>query len=135
MSEVRRRRTLYSDSLTVILKTEDGERKAEGTVFADQSPRLISVDGIYVEAPLNGHMVFAKNDDVPGVIGRLGTILGDNHVNIADFSLGRREGETEVSAPAEAVSVIRVDGVLSKAVLDQILEVEAVNFVRPVELL
>ena len=134
VSEVRRRRTLYSDSLTVILKTDHGERKAEGTVFADQSPRLISVDGIYVEAPLDGYMVFAKNDDVPGVVGQLGTILGDNHVNIADFSLGRREGVTKASAPAEAVSVIRVDGVLSKVVLDQLREVEAVNFVRPVEL-
>ena len=134
VSEIRRRRTQYSDSLTVILKTEHGERKAEGTVFADQSPRLISVDGIYVEAPLDGHMVFSKNDDVPGVIGRLGTILGDNHINIADFSLGRREGATSEGSPAEAVAVIRVDGALPKEVLDQLLEVEAVNFVRPVEL-
>ena len=136
VSEIRRRRTLYFDSLTVILKTERGEQKAEGTVFADQSPRLISVDGIYVEAPLDGHMAFLKNDDVPGVIGRLGAILGDNRVNIADFSLGRRRVEAAASetGPGEAVAVIRVDGALPKKVLDQMIEVEAVNFVRPVEL-
>ena len=134
VSEIRRRRTQYSDSLAVILKTEHGEHKAEGTVFADQSPRLISVDGIYVEAPLDGHMVFSKNDDVPGVIGRLGTILGDNHINIADFSLGRGEGASSQGGFAEAVAVIRVDGALPKEVLDQLLAVEAVNFARQVEL-
>lgn len=134
VSEVRRRRTLYSDSLTVILKTEHGETKAEGTVFADQSPRLINVDGIYVEAPLDGHMVFAKNYDVPGVIGQLGTILGNNQVNIADFCLGRREETVKSSGPSEAVSVIRVDGALPREVLDQLLKVEPVKFARPIEL-
>jgi D-3-phosphoglycerate dehydrogenase len=134
VSEVRRRRTLYSDSLTVILKTEHGETKAEGTVFADQSPRLINVDGIHVEAPLDGHMVFAKNHDVPGVIGQLGTILGNNHINIADFCLGRREDTVKSPGPAEAVSVIRVDEALPKKVLDQLLKVGPVKLARPIEL-
>ena len=79
-------------------------------------------------------MVFLKNSDVPGVIGRLGTILGDNQINIADFSLGRREPGPAPGQPAEAVAVIRIDAALPKEVLDQLLELQAVNFARTVEL-
>ena len=79
-------------------------------------------------------MVFLKNVDVPGVIGRLGTILGDSKINIADFSLGRRENQHAPGEPAEAVAVIRIDDALPKNVLDQLQELEAVNFARPVEL-
>ena len=61
----------------------------EGAVLLGK-PRLIQVDGIYCEAPLAGHLIFMKNQDVPGVIGHVGTVLGRNHINIANFSLGRR---------------------------------------------
>ena len=54
-------------------------------------PRLMQVDGIYCEAPLAGHLIFMKNQDVPGVIGHVGTVLGRNQINIANFSLGRRD--------------------------------------------
>ena len=134
LNEIRRGRTQYSDSLSLALDTEEGRRSAEGTVFADQSPRLISVDGIYVETSLRGHMVFLNNIDVPGVIGRLGTVLGDNGINIADFSLGRRENTQRPGEPAEAVAVIRIDEGIPAVVLQQLQQVEAVNFTRAVEL-
>jgi D-3-phosphoglycerate dehydrogenase len=79
-------------------------------------------------------MVFMKNNDVPGVIGRVGTILGDNRINIADFSLGRRENTQTPAAPAEAVAVVRIDEPLPKAVLEQLEQLPAVNFARPIEL-
>ena len=134
ISENHRSRTEGAGSLSLVLETEQGQRTVQGAVFADHSPRLINVDGIYVETPLAGHMVFLKNVDVPGVIGRLGTILGDNQINIADFSLGRRENQHAPEHPAEAVAVIRIDAALPKNVLDQLLKVEAVNFAHPVEL-
>ena len=134
ISENHRSRTQGAGSLSLVLETEQGRRTVEGAVFADRSPRLISVDGIYVETSLDGHMVFLKNLDVPGVIGRLGTILGDNKINIADFSLGRRENQHAPGEPAEAVAVIRIDEALPKNVLAQLLELEAVNFARTVEL-
>jgi D-3-phosphoglycerate dehydrogenase len=134
VSENHRTRTQGAGSLSLVLETEQGERAVQGAVFADQSPRLIRVDGINVETSLDGHMVFLKNSDVPGVIGRLGTILGDNQINIADFSLGRREPGPAPGQPAEAVAVIRIDAALPKEVLDQLLELQAVNFARTVEL-
>ena len=68
---------------------------------------MISVDGFYIEAPLKGELLFMVNQDVPGVIGRIGEILGGSGVNIADFSLGRLEATGD--GPATAVSVVRVD--------------------------
>jgi len=134
VSENHQTRSRSSDTFSLILETEDGQRQVEGTVFAEESPRLISVDGIFVETPLCGHMVFMKNNDVPGVIGRVGTILGDNHINIADFSLGRRENTQTPGAPAEAVAVVRIDEPLPKAVLEQLEQLPAVSFARPIEL-
>ena len=69
--------------------TDAGERWVEGTVFEPNSPRLVSVRGVDVEAPLAGTMLIIANDDQPGVIGEVGTILGRHGVNIANFALGR----------------------------------------------
>ena len=83
------------------LTTSDGERWVEGTVFEPNIPRLISVRGVSVEAPLTGTLLVIANDDQPGVIGEVGTILGRHGVNIASFALGR-EG-------ANAIGVVNVD--------------------------
>ena len=134
LEETRRHRTQLNDSLMLVLESEGGTTTVEGTVYGGVSVRLIGVDGIYMETPLKGHMVFLKNKDVPGVIGRVGTILGENNINIADFSLGRRENSMAPGEPAEAVAVVRIDGPLPKAVLDQLLELTPVRFGRAVQL-
>ena len=132
VAEVRRGRTEFADSVSVLLETEQGEVCAEGAVFPDGTPRLLSVDNIYVESPLDGHMLFVKNADVPGVIGKLGAILGDNGVNIADFSLGR--GPKPASGPTEAVAAVRVDSEIPKKALEELEAVQAVRFARTVNL-
>jgi D-3-phosphoglycerate dehydrogenase len=83
------------------LLTSDGERWVEGTVFEPNIPRLVSVRGVSVEAPLSGTLLVIANDDQPGVIGEVGTILGRHGVNIASFALGRGEGG--------AIGVVNVD--------------------------
>jgi D-3-phosphoglycerate dehydrogenase len=104
----------YTSLVSLKLLTSDGERWAEGTVFEPNSPRLVSVQGVTVEAPLVGTMLIIFNDDQPGVIGEVGTILGHLGVNIANFALGRNE--------TGAVGVVNVDeeasapGTLDKAV-------------------
>jgi D-3-phosphoglycerate dehydrogenase len=75
--------------VSVKLHTDAGERWVEGTVFEPNSPRLVSVRGVEVEAPLGGTMLIIANDDQPGVIGEVGTILGRHRINIANFALGR----------------------------------------------
>jgi D-3-phosphoglycerate dehydrogenase len=103
-------------------------------VLHETFPRLLSVDGIPVEAPLQGHLVFMKNQDVPGVIGRVGTILGANKINIANFSLGRRENHATPGEPAEAVAVVHIDEPIPEPVLDQLRQSTGVRFACAVEL-
>jgi len=97
------------------LHTSDGDRWAEGTVFQPNSPRLVSVRGVAVEAPLAGTMLIIRNDDQPGVIGEVGTILGRLGVNIANFALGRNE--------TGAIGIVNVDEEASAAgALDRAIE-------------
>ena len=91
----------YATLLTITLKTDQGERCVEGTVFEPNSLRLVSVRDVKVEAPLGGTMLMIANSDQPGVIGEVGTILGRHKVNIANFALGRNE--------TGAVGVVNVD--------------------------
>ncbi len=76
--------------LSVLLKTGIGEHRVKGAVLHGDAPRLLSVDDIDVEAPLERNLIFLRNRDVPGVIGKVGTILGEHKINIANFSLGRQ---------------------------------------------
>src|SRR5262245_37132555 len=91
----------FTSLLSIKLRTDAGERWVEGTVFEPNSPRLVSVRGVEVEAPLGGTMLMIANDDQPGVIGEVGTILGRHGVNIANFALGRSD--------AGAIGVVNVD--------------------------
>jgi D-3-phosphoglycerate dehydrogenase len=110
----------FTSLVSLKLHTGEGERWVEGTVFEPNSPRLVSVQGVKVEAPLAGTMLFIANDDQPGVIGQVGTILGTAGVNIANFALGRGE--------SGAVGVVNVDEVASAP---SALE-DAVNAIRKV---
>jgi D-3-phosphoglycerate dehydrogenase len=91
----------FTSLLSIKLHTDAGERWVEGTVFEPGSLRLVSVHGVNVEAPLGGTLMIIANDDQPGVIGEVGTILGRHRVNIANFALGRHAGG--------AVGVVNVD--------------------------
>ena len=83
---------------------DGGDRWVEGTVFADGSLRLVLVDGVSVEAPLDGTLLIIKNNDQPGVIGDVGTLLGRHRVNIASFALGR-----DAECVDCAIGVVKVD--------------------------
>jgi D-3-phosphoglycerate dehydrogenase len=113
----------YTNLISVKLHTDAGERWAEGTVFANGSLRLVLVDGVTVESPLEGTLLVIKNNDQPGVIGDVGTLLGRHNVNIANFALGR-DPECVVDC---AVGVVKVDehpetgaGMVSDLVLGEI---------------
>src|SRR5207302_2021513 len=90
VAEAREARTGHVDSILVELETDAGVSSVEGALVLDK-PRLIQVDGIHCEAPLTGHLTFLRNEDVPGVVGFIGTIFGKNGINIANFSLGREQ--------------------------------------------
>ena len=79
----------FTSLISIKLHTSAGERWAEGAVFEPREPRLVLLDGVEVEAPLDGSLIVLRNSDQPGVIGHVGTILGNHHINIATFALGR----------------------------------------------
>jgi D-3-phosphoglycerate dehydrogenase len=133
VSEARKARTPTGGAanvLSVLLKTSAEERLAKGTVLHGSAPRLLAVDDIDVEAPLEKNLIFMRNLDVPGVIGRVGTILGAHKINIANFSLGRRER----GGAGEAIAVVHVDGRVPEAVLEELRKIEAVRLARAMRL-
>ena len=122
--------------LSVLLKTGGGEHRVKGAVLHGDAPRLLSVDDIDVEAPLERNLIFMRNRDVPGVIGKVGTILGEHKINIANFSLGRTaNGATEKKGePRKAVAVVHVDGRVTDDVLKVLRKVPAVELAKAIRL-
>ncbi|MGD0293057.1 MAG: phosphoglycerate dehydrogenase [Terracidiphilus sp.] len=117
--------------LTIELHTSTGSNRASATVIHGEQPRLLEFDGIDIETPLEGHLLVCRNLDVPGVIGRIGTILGEKGVNIANFALGR---ERSGPKPVKALSVVQVDAPVSAAVLEALMSIEALLEARLVKL-
>ncbi|MDE2181580.1 MAG: phosphoglycerate dehydrogenase [Alphaproteobacteria bacterium] len=115
VSETRRdRQGIYEGYIKITVKTAKMERGVAGTVFSDGRPRLIQVKGINLDAEFAPHMLYVTNEDKPGFIGRLGTLLGEAHVNIANFTLGR-------AAPgSDAIALVEVDGEVSETVVAEI---------------
>jgi D-3-phosphoglycerate dehydrogenase len=132
VAERHENRTGHTDSIRIELETDSGVTSVEGAVLLGK-PRLLQIDDIYCEAPLAGHLIFMKNHDVPGVIGHVGTVLGRNSINIANFSLGRREAPSAPGEPLEAVAVVSTDDTVTETVLAQLLENPAIKFARSVE--
>jgi D-3-phosphoglycerate dehydrogenase len=133
VAESHERRSARTDTIRIELETDRAVTTVEGAVFLDK-PRLTQVDGIYCEVALAGFLIFMKNRDVPGVIGHVGTVLGRNRINIANFSLGRRDTAIVPGEPHEAVAVVSTDELVPESVLAQLRENPAVEFARSVEL-
>jgi D-3-phosphoglycerate dehydrogenase / 2-oxoglutarate reductase len=133
VSEHHEKRAGHMDTIRLELETDLGKITVEGAVVLDK-PRLIQVNGIYCEVPLTGHLVFMVNSDVPGVIGHVGTVLGRNEINIANFSLGRRETAPPTGEPREALAVVEVDSLVPESVLAQLRDNPAVRVARSVAL-
>ncbi len=119
----------FTNLLSVKLQTSEGERWVEGTAFEQSGPRLVLLDGIPVEAPLDGTLIVLRNQDQPGVIGEVGTVLGRNGVNIANFALGRDANG--------AIGVVNVDErangqQVSDKIVGELTKVPAIKDVRVV---
>lgn len=117
--------------LTLELHTANGGSRASATVIHGEQPRLLEFDSIDIETPLEGNLLVCRNLDVPGVIGRIGTILGEHGVNIANFTLGR---ERAGAKPVKALAVVQVDAPVSDTVLTALGTIEALIEARPVQL-
>jgi D-3-phosphoglycerate dehydrogenase len=115
----------YHTLVRVTVHTPDGERSVAGTLFGNSAPRLVDMFGIPVEAELDGEMIYIVNEDRPGFIGRLGTLLGEARVNIATFHLGRRD------EGGEAVALVSVDGHIADDLVARLQALPGVRKVKP----
>jgi len=112
--------SVYKNLITIKLTTSEGTTTISATIFDDNVQRIVAINGFDIEVALKGDLVLVKNSDVPGVIGSIGSILANNNVNIADFSLARND-------KAEALAVILVDDAVNEVTLNELLELEATS--------
>lgn len=106
----------FEGYIKVTVKTDKRERSIAGTVFSDGKPRFIQIKGINIDAEIGQHMLYTTNKDVPGIIGTLGGTLGDNGVNIANFTLGRD------ASKGEAIALLYVDDKVNETALKALEE-------------
>ena len=117
-------RSDYQTLIRLIVTTEKRERSVSGTLFGGDRPRIVEVEEIPLEAELTSLMLFVRNEDKPGLIGGLGTILGEAGINIASFHLGRKE------AGQDAVALIAIDQPLPETVIETVRALPSVVAVR-----
>jgi D-3-phosphoglycerate dehydrogenase / 2-oxoglutarate reductase len=115
---------VYHTLLRVTVETEAGPRSVAGTLFGNTEPRLVEIFGIGIEADLSGNMLYIVNEDAPGFIGRVGTLLGTAGLNIGTFHLGRR------SAGGEAILLLSMDDAIPDAVLQEAAKLPGVKTVK-----
>ena len=123
-------------TLKLVLHSSDGDASASATVLHGNSPRLLSYDGIDIEAALQGTLLVFRNHDVPGVIGRIGTILGEHSLNIANFALGRSVRSQRIPQ-GQALALVQIDVESTSdanPAIEALRKVEAIVSVRLVEL-
>ncbi len=110
----------YNSMIRISVTTEKYTRSVTGTLFGGKYPRIVEIKGIEIEAEFAAHMLYITNDDKPGFIGRLGTLLGESQVNIATFHLGRDK------PGGSAIALVQVDQPISPALIGKIAAVEGV---------
>jgi hypothetical protein len=105
----------YATVLTISGVVGDVHRVIAGTVMERKGLVLLEIDGYEIEVPITDHMLLVRNDDVPGVIGRVGTVLGDAGVNIANMVVGRQK------AGDAMMMALSIDGTIPQEIVDELL--------------
>ena len=104
----------FTSLVEVVVRNEQNESRIAGTLFGRAEQRIVTIDSYRLEAAPQGHLLVVRNDDQPGVVGRVGAFLGDRNINIAQLYLSRNK------AGGVAMSVYQVDSALDAATLDEL---------------
>lgn len=118
----------YASLITVVYHTDQGQRLLSGTLFGKSDPRLVRLDEYSFDAVPEGHMLFYVNDDVPGIIGHIGTAMGNHEINIAQMSCGRR------TLGGQALTILNVDDPITAEVVEDILSRDYISWAKQVSL-
>jgi D-3-phosphoglycerate dehydrogenase len=105
---------VFDGYIKVTVVSESKERNVAGTCFSDGKPRFIQIKGINIDAEVGEHMLYTTNADVPGIIGKLGTLLGQHNANVANFTLGRAK------AGGEAIAIAYLDEAVEPSVVAEL---------------
>ncbi|MGD2046807.1 MAG: ACT domain-containing protein, partial [Gemmatimonadota bacterium] len=111
----------YTEYVELQINAERGDLRIAGALLGDAHPRIVRIDDYHVDIVPSGSLVILKNKDVPGVIGRVGTTLGDHDINIAGYHQAR------LSKGGDALAAVSVDGVVDDAVRSSLLELPEVT--------
>jgi D-3-phosphoglycerate dehydrogenase len=126
VAEVKRDKSgVFDGYIRLTVKTAKQTRAIAGTCFSDGKPRFIQIKGINLDAEVGEHMLYTTNADAPGIIGLLGTVCGENGVNIANFALGRnRPG-------GDAIALLYLDAPFPERVLAKVRAHRTIDSAKP----
>ena len=116
--------TIYSSVVELKLETDKGSMGVMGAVFEDDQPRVVSVDGYQLSVLLSGHKLITWQTDEPGVVGKVGSLLGEEGVNIAEMQVGRAEPRTS------AIMVMSIDDVPSAKAQEKVASLNGIEKAR-----
>ncbi|HTN76599.1 MAG TPA: phosphoglycerate dehydrogenase [Pirellulaceae bacterium] len=118
----------FSSSITASITSDGQVYLAGGTLFGNNMPRLFRLRDFRLEAYLDGNLLIFTHDDVPGIIGRVGTIFGEHGVNIAQMAVGR------ANASGKAIGVLNIDSLPPQVALDALLAHPHIHSVKVIEM-
>jgi D-3-phosphoglycerate dehydrogenase len=118
----------FANLIATTLTTDRGRTEIHGTLFTRTDPRIVRIDDFYMDAVASGSVLVIRNQDKPGMIGRVGTALGSRGINIAWMTFGRK------AQGGEAMTVLNVDQPVSPQVLAELAKLPDVLDVKLVKL-
>ena len=122
--------TSFSSSMTVTVSGDGKDLAIGGTLFGSDMPRLFRLNEHRLEAYMDGNMLIFEHQDRPGVIGSLGSALGQHNINIAQMSVGRTLQEPD----GKAIGVLNLDSNVPAAAIEEILKFDGIDAVNPINL-
>ena len=118
----------YTSIITATVKTDKEESTVSATLFSHKIPRIVNINGINVDIVPQGYMILLKNEDKPGIIGKIGTLLGNSQINIASMQVGRR------TTGGEAITIVNVDNSPSDEVSKKISDIDGIRKVKIIKI-
>ena len=118
----------FANIITATVSDNNTSFSVSGTIFGKKEPRLVKVDGYLVDAVPDGFILFCQNEDKPGIVGKIGTILAECQINIAGMTLGRKE------KGGPAITLLNVDAAVPEKTLDQIKNIKEMDSVKLIKL-
>jgi D-3-phosphoglycerate dehydrogenase len=114
----------YAKLITLRAGSNGQELCVSGTLFSEHEQRIVSIDSFRIEFRPEGHLVYLENRDLPGIVGKVGSALGDHEINIAEYNLARN------SSGGRAIAIINVDTALGEKALNALRSIAAVEEVK-----